>query len=233
MSTLPDVTAARPTLPSSSGRPRTPIFRLGGLYSTRPIHSTGLRPPHSSHIMCDSWRASTLADMWHHLTFISWPRHHACVPRHPNLWLSLPLLHYLPASRSLQRLSSDLTCYSLSVRLLAAFSFLACSQCARCCCIWPPRAAQPPRLRLAATRDTRPASPPPPWPSPSHYLALHLPYLIHPPYASGSRVLHTAAAIEAGVCTCACLLGRCTRRARCATRVAAHQEGTASIKIPL
>ena len=75
--------------------------------------------------MCDSWRASaTLADMWHHLTFISWPRHHACVPRHPNLWLSLPLLHYLPASRSLQRLSSDLTCYSLSVRLLAAFSFL-------------------------------------------------------------------------------------------------------------
>ena len=67
--------------------------------------------------------------------------------------------------------ASPLTCHDTrSVRLLAAFSFLACAQCARCCYIWPPRAAQPPRLRLATTRDTRPASPPPPWPSPSHSL---------------------------------------------------------------
>ena len=140
--------------------------------------------------LCDHWRASTLANRRQHSTCISWPRHHTCGPRHFNLWLPPPPPHCLPASRSPQRLSSNLQGCPLSARLFATLSSLACSQHTRRCYIWPLRAARPPRLRPAATSDTWPASAPSPQPPPSHLLASSLPSASHPPSSSGPRVLH-------------------------------------------
>ena len=144
--------------------------------------------------LCDHWRASTLANRRQHSTCISWPRHHTRGPRHFSLRLLPPPPHCLPASRSPQRLSSNLQGCSLYARMFATLSSLACSQHTRCCHNWPLRATRPPRLRPAATSDTRPASSPPPWPLPSYLQpfspCFSLPSASHPHSASGPRVLH-------------------------------------------